>query len=109
MRQPIGDGDVPRRDLDVLHELPRRRRMLHRLVLPLVLVQERDRANERQVFHMVPPAARAAVQERQPVREGIGHQHRIQKPLRVPVHREHRRALPLFQKAGQGLALRCMM
>jgi hypothetical protein len=43
-------------------------RPLHHVVQPLVLVQQRDGVNERQIFFVVAPVARARRGERQPAR-----------------------------------------
>ncbi|GDC26215.1 hypothetical protein HmCmsJML231_04363 [Escherichia coli] len=62
MCQTVGQGDVFPRHLDVFHHLPA---MLHALDLPLVLVQQRDRLDQRQVFHVVAPGAGFVAHERE--------------------------------------------
>ena len=98
----VGDADVVERDLDVLHRLAAREA---RLVWPLVLVQERDGPDERQIFHVVAPRARPAVQERQLAGVRIGNEDRFQKPLRIAMHAEDLFALLPRQQSFDGLRL----
>ncbi len=62
MCQMVGQRDLLPRHLDVLYHLPA---MLHAFDLPLVLVQQRDRLDQRQIFHMVAPGARLVAHEGQ--------------------------------------------
>ena len=50
---------------------------------PLVLVQQRDGANQRQIFHVVAPRPGLAVEEGQFPRVRIGYEERLEQPLRV--------------------------
>ena len=70
---------------------------------PLILVQERDGADEREVLHVIAPRARAAVEEGQLARVGIHHQHGLQEPLRVAMHAEDFFALVPGQQPFDGL------
>ena len=80
VRQPVrdldvGDGRLDVGDLDTgVHDGP---------AGPLVLMQQRDGTNQRQVFHVVTAGAGAAVRERQPPRPGVHHRQRLEEPLRV--------------------------
>ena len=62
MCQTVRQRDILPHHLDVLHHLPA---MLHTFDLPLVLVQQRDRLDQRQVFHMVAPGAGFIAHERE--------------------------------------------
>ena len=57
MRETVGGGDVVESHLDVGHGLAVVLRASHRA---LVLVQERDRADEREVLHVIAARARDA-------------------------------------------------
>ena len=75
----LADGDVVERHLDVGDGCRLR------LDRPLVLVQQRDGADQRQVLHVVAAGAGAVVEERQLPGVGIDHPQRPQEPLGVAV------------------------
>ena len=100
MSQPVGDGDVVDRHLDVLDALTL---MHHRLERPLVLVQECQRADQRQVLEMIPPRSRAVVPKGQRPGVGVHDQERPEQALRILVELSHPRAVPLGQEACQRL------
>ncbi len=102
MREPVGCRDVVERHFDVFKRLAVVR---DGFSLPLMLVQQRDGADERQIFHVIAPRARLAVQERQLGSVGIGHEERLDKPLRVAVDAEDFVALPFCQQPFDGLRL----
>ena len=80
MRQPVRELDVGDGGLDV-GQLDTR--VGDGPVGPLVLMQQRDRPDQRQVFHVVTPGPGAAIRERQPRRERVHHRQRLEEPLRV--------------------------
>jgi hypothetical protein len=68
---------------------------VHRaLALALVLVEQRHRADQRQVLHVVAPRARRVVRELQLRRVRVDHDHRPQQPLRVLVQPPHLLSAP---------------
>jgi hypothetical protein len=64
MSQPIGQRDVAGQDLDVFDDLSEMGQAIDR---PLVLVQQRDRTDERQILHVVAPGPRLVIEEGQPL------------------------------------------
>ena len=75
---------------DVLDASPRCTRRVSPLCVdgldrPLVLVQQRDRADQRQVLQVIAPGAGLRVEEGQLAGEGVGDQQRAQQPLGVAV------------------------
>jgi hypothetical protein len=87
MRQAIGQRDIVERDLDILDHLAPDRRGLQR---SLVLVQKRDRIDQRQVLGMIAAHAGGFAAERQRFGIGIDHRHRPQQRLRRLVPRPDR-------------------
>ena len=100
MCQPVGRGDIVERHFDVFECLAVVR---GGFPLPLMLVQQRDGADERQIFHVIAQRARLAVQEREFSRVRICYEKRFQKPLRVLVHAEDFLALSSCQQPFDGL------
>ena len=82
MRQAVRHLDVLKRDFDVFDRLAVVQRCLYR---PLVLVKQRDAADQRQIFHVIAARAGLAVEKRQVPGIGIGNKHRFQQPLRIAV------------------------
>lgn len=80
--QPVRQLDVARQHLDVAH--PALRIRLHR---PLVLVQKRNRVDQRQVLLVVATHPRCMARKLQTRRQLVHHRHGPQQPLRVLVHR----------------------
>jgi hypothetical protein len=74
----------------------------------LVLVEQCDHIDQRQILFVIAPGPRPIIQERQPVGIGVHHGQRLDQPLRVLMGFEDRLALGLGQKAGERapLALR---
>ena len=68
MRQPVRNSDVFQRDFDVLDGAAS---VLDRLAWPLVLMQQGDAADERQILHVVAARACLHIEERQLSRVGI--------------------------------------
>ena len=98
----VGDGDVVGDDLDVLHMLTL---MLHCLDLTLMLVQEGDGPDERQVLLVVTSRSCLVIQEGQGFSEGIGYQQGLQETLGVAVELELVVLLLPGEKAVQRLLL----
>src|SRR5207244_3814145 len=101
-RQPVRERDVRLRRLDVLDRPPAVLVLLH---LALVLVQERDAADEREVLRVVAPRARAVVDEGQRGRTRIDDGERPQEALSVSVQREDLGALARTHEACERLAV----
>lgn len=102
VRQPVGHGDILSCHFDVF-ELPT---AVHdRLMGPLVLVKQRQGANQGEVLQVVAPRPGLAVEEGQlagvRVHDGDG----LQQSLRITMQGENRFALPARQQAFQGLLL----
>ena len=72
---------------------------------PLVLVQERDGPDQRQVFFLVAPQPGVFVREREPPGKGIMHRDRLQKPLSVAVRLPQRGGAHFVQVALDGFLL----
>ena len=102
MREPVGDGYIVHRDLDVFD---RAAIVLDRLRWPLILMQQRHAADERQILHVVAPGPRLRVVEGQLPRVGIDDRDRLQEPLRVAMHGKHRVAVPPPQQPFDRLRL----
>lgn len=77
VRQSVREHDVLPGGLDVAHLLPVDVRGLPRPLM-LMLMQQRDRPDQRQVLHVIAPRSRASVRERQPRRIGVDDRHRLQ-------------------------------
>lgn len=101
VREPVRDGDVAGRDLDELDRLPLVR---HRAHGPLILVHQRDRADQRQILQVVAPGAGAVVEEGQFPGVGIHHTQRTQQSLGVLVDLEDRVALVAGEHPFERLA-----
>jgi hypothetical protein len=78
----IGPRDVGRLDLDVLEDLAS---MRHALDFALVLVLEREGANQAEIFLVIAPGAQLSLAELQLRRVRIDDVQRAQQPLRVLV------------------------
>ena len=77
--------------------------MLHRLHLALVLVEQRNRSNQRQILHVVPTRPRLVVQKRELLRVRIRYEKRLQEALGVLVQRHHVPAVVVLQEAFERL------
>ena len=102
MRQPVRRRDVVERGLDVFDGAAV---LLDRADRSLVLVQQRDRADEGEILHVIAPRARPVVEERQPLGERVHDAERPQEPLRVAMQAEHGGARLRAQQTGERFAL----
>ena len=73
------------------------------LDLPLVLVEERDRADQGQVLQVIAPRARLVVDERQPLGVGVGDEERPEEPLGVLVALDQGPLVGLGEQPREGL------
>src|SRR6266542_5820505 len=83
MRQRVCRGDVVHCSFDVLHYLAV---MTDALRGSLVLMQECNASDEREVLEMISPGPGLIIEEGKLTSEGIRHVHRTQQPLRVAMH-----------------------
>src|ERR1019366_4792568 len=79
--------------------------MLDRLCWPLMLMQQGDSADERQILRVVAPRPRLAVQERKPRRIGIDDGNRLQEPLRIAMQAQQVVSISTPQQPLDGLRL----
>jgi hypothetical protein len=98
----IRNGDVTERDLDVLDGLPL---MLDGLPWPLMLMQQGDRADEREVLRMVAPRPGLTVEEGQAKRVGIDDGDGLQETLCVAVQPQQVGFILPSQQSLDGLRL----
>ena len=76
---------------------------------PLMLVQQRDRADQRQILHVVAPRARLAVEERQLPRVRIDHEDAASRAAaRCDARRGSRRGPAVASSPSSVCASRCM-
>ena len=73
--------------------------------LALVLVQERERVDQREILLVIAPQARALIRERQRIGVGVSHRDRPQQPLRVLMDFEQPSLLAARKQAFEGALL----
>jgi len=81
MCELVRQRDVGWNDFDVLNALAAREHAC--FVRPLVLMKKHDRANEREVLHVIAPGARLRIEERQLLGVWIGNEDRLDQALHV--------------------------
>ena len=82
MGDAVGHRDVVGNHFDIRQRLAV---MLDGVDRPLMLVQQRHRTNQRQVFHMVAAESGAVMQKGQPLGERVHHHQRPDQPLGILV------------------------
>src|SRR5437588_220952 len=90
----VGNRDVIERGLDVFDELAV---VLHRFQRALVLMQERQGANQREVLRKISASSRAVIKKGERLRERVGDEQRPQESLRILMQLEQLRLLAALQ------------
>ncbi len=98
LHEPVRRGDVFTRGFDIGKAVLG----LHRA---LVLIEQRDGADQRQILHVVAPHARKRVGKRQFIDKRIHHEQRLQQPLSILMQADELLAPLPLQQACEGLLL----
>jgi hypothetical protein len=97
VRQTIRQDDVRRHHLDVLDRLAGMRGRVDRA---LMLMQQRNRIDQRQILRVIAPQAHAITRKRQVLRKRIHDGQRPQQLLRRPMRRKNVVAARLAHQPG---------
>ncbi len=102
MRQAVRQGDIRWGGLD---EGDLGSGVTDRPPWPLVLVQQGDGTDQRQILHVVTPHPRDRVREPELRGEGVHDRQRFEQTLRVAVRLHDRVALAIREETVEGLTL----